>query len=111
MILSNKLSANAFESSVFPSPVGPKNRNVPIGLDGSFSPTLPLLIAFETASTASFCPITLLCRTFSKFFNLSFSSCVSFLTGILVQVEITSAISSSFRIITFLLVLFSHLFL
>ena len=50
----NKTSANAFESSVLPTPVGPKNKNEPIGLFGSFNPTLPLLIAFETASTASF---------------------------------------------------------
>ena len=50
----NKLSANAFESSVLPTPVGPKNKNEPIGLFGSFNPTLPRLIAFATASTASF---------------------------------------------------------
>jgi len=56
----NRLSASAFESSVLPTPVGPKNRNEPIGLLGSFSPTLPLRIAFATAVTASSWPITLL---------------------------------------------------
>jgi len=40
----NKLSAKAFESSVFPTPVGPKNKNEPIGLDGSFSPTILFLL-------------------------------------------------------------------
>ncbi len=50
---SNKLSANAFASSVFPTPVGPKNRNEPIGLRGSLIPALERIIASETFSTAS----------------------------------------------------------
>ncbi len=43
----NNISANALVSSVFPTPVGPKNKNEPIGLFGSFNPTLPLLIALQ----------------------------------------------------------------
>ena len=46
-------SANAFDTSVLPTPVGPRNKNEPIGLLGSLSPTLPLLTALETAVTAS----------------------------------------------------------
>ena len=69
----NKLSEIAFANSVLPTPVGPKNKNEPIGRFGSFKPTLPLLIALLTASTASFCPTTLLCRFSSKFFNFSVS--------------------------------------
>ena len=106
--LSNKSLARVFASSVLPTPVGPKNKNEPIGRFGSFNPTLPLRIAFATASTASFCPITLSCKDFSKFFSFSFSSCVNFLTGIFVQLEITSAISSSVKLSTSLLFLFSH---
>ena len=41
------ISAKALESSVFPTPVGPKNKKEPIGLFGSFNPTLPLRIAFK----------------------------------------------------------------
>ena len=67
--LSNNISDNALDNSVFPTPVGPKNRNEPIGRFGSFNPTLPLLIAFATASTASFCPITLSCNLSSKCCN------------------------------------------
>ncbi|MPN44394.1 hypothetical protein SDC9_191959 [bioreactor metagenome] len=48
----NIASAKAFESSVFPTPVGPKNINEPIGFLGSLSPTLDLLIALDKASTA-----------------------------------------------------------
>ena len=39
------------------------------GLLVLFSPALFLLIALETASTAFSCPITLLCKLFSKFNN------------------------------------------
>ncbi len=48
----NIASAKAFESSVFPTPVGPKNINEPIGFLGSLRPTLERLIAFDNASTA-----------------------------------------------------------
>ena len=41
----------------------------------SFNPTLPLLTAFETATTASSWPITLLCSVFSRFFSL-LSGCI-----------------------------------
>ena len=49
----NIASAKVLLSSVLPTPVGPKKRNEPIGLFGSLSPTLPLLIAFDTATIAS----------------------------------------------------------
>ena len=49
----NTDSASAFDNSVFPTPVGPKNKNEPIGLFGSFNPTLPLRTALATAFTAS----------------------------------------------------------
>jgi len=51
--LPNTASASAFEISVFPTPVGPKNRKEPIGRLGSFNPTRPLRTAFATALTAS----------------------------------------------------------
>ena len=46
-------SARAFASSVLPTPVGPENIKLPIGLLGLFRPTLARLIAFEIATTAS----------------------------------------------------------
>ena len=106
--MSNKFSANALHNSVFPTPVGPKNKNEPIGLLGSFKPILPLLIAFATASTASFCPITLLCKFFSKFFIFSLSSSFNLCTGIPVHFDITSAIFSSFTSTISLILYFSH---
>ena len=50
-------SASARASSVLPTPVGPRNRNVPIGRSGSLSPARERRSAFETASTASSWPI------------------------------------------------------
>ena len=49
----NMASASAFDSSVFPTPVGPRNRKEPIGRFGSFNPTRPRRIALATAVTAS----------------------------------------------------------
>lgn len=58
--LSNKFLARVFASSVLPTPVGPKKINEPIGFLSSFNPALARITAFETAVTASSCPITLL---------------------------------------------------
>ena len=49
----NIAAAKALQSSVLPTPVGPKKMNEPMGFFGSLSPTLPRRIALETASTAS----------------------------------------------------------
>jgi len=108
--LPNNASAKAFASSVLPTPVGPINKNEPIGLFGSFNPTLPLLIAFATAETASSCPTTLLWRLSSRCFSFSFSVSDILLTGIPVHVAITCAISSLFNCITFLELSSFHLF-
>ena len=88
-------SARALESSVFPTPVGPKNRKEPMGRLGSFRPTRPRRIALETAVTASSCPTTRSWRMDSSFRSRSDSSSASFLTGIRVHPDTTSAISPS----------------
>src|SRR5207237_977545 len=55
---SKSVSANARASSVLPTPVGPRNRNDPIGRFGSFSPERARTTASATAWTASSCPIS-----------------------------------------------------
>ena len=50
-------SASARASSVLPTPVGPRNRNVPIGRSGSCRPARERRSAVATASTASSWPI------------------------------------------------------
>ena len=52
--LSNKCLANVLASSVLPTPVGPVNRNTPVGLEGSLRPDHDLLIDFAKISIASF---------------------------------------------------------
>ena len=93
--LPNTASASALETSVFPTPVGPKNRNEPIGRFGSLSPTRPRRTALETADTASSCPITRLCSVSSSFCRRDASLSVRRLTGIFVHPATTSAISFS----------------
>ena len=93
--VSNRDSDSVLASSVLPTPVGPRKIKEPIGLFSSFSPALALRMASETAVTASSCPITLLCRISGSFSNFSRSVSTSLLTGMPVQEEMTSAISSS----------------
>ena len=45
---SKSASARAFASSVLPTPVGPKNKNEPIGLLGSCIPALERIMASVT---------------------------------------------------------------
>ena len=92
---SNKFCASALASSVLPTPVGPKNRNEPIGLPGSFIPAFDLIIDSVIFVTASSCPITRLCNCSSKWRVLFLSVSVSLATGIPVQREMIFAISSS----------------
>ena len=49
---SNRKSASVRASSVLPTPVGPRNRNEPIGRCGSDSPARDRRIALATAATA-----------------------------------------------------------
>ena len=92
---SNNASESALASSVLPTPVGPRKINDPIGRFSSFKPALARRTASATACTPSSCPMTLLCRISGSFNSFSRSLSTSLLTGILVQPEITSAISSS----------------
>ncbi len=82
-------------NSVLPTPVGPRNRNEPIGRFGSDSPARERRIALDTDVTASFWPMTLLCKLSSIRSSLAFSPSNILLTGIPVQRESTSAISFS----------------
>ena len=51
--LSNRALANVFASSVFPTPVGPRKMNEPIGRRGSRIPDLARITASATSCTAS----------------------------------------------------------
>ena len=98
--VSNIKLASAFVSSVLPTPVGPKNKNEPIGRFGSAKPARERRIAFDTATTASSCPTTFSCSFASIESSLSRSPCSIFATGIPVQRERISAISFSPTLLT-----------
>ena len=92
---SNSAFASDFASSVLPTPVGPRNRNEPIGFEGSLMPALERIMASVTFSTASSCHITLSCRVSSRCNVFSLSLSLNLDTGIFVHLEIILAISSS----------------
>ena len=81
-------------SSVFPTPVGPKKINEPIGWFLFDIPERERLTAFDTADIASSCPITrfLKCSSNYKSFSRSDESILS--VGIPVHFETILAISS-----------------
>ncbi len=92
---SNMNSASARASSVLPTPVGPRNRKVPIGRSGSCRPARERRSAVATASIASSWPTTRSCRRSSMWISFSVSPSSSLLTGMPVQRATTSAMSSA----------------
>ncbi len=93
--VSNRNSASALHSSVLPTPVGPRNRNEPLGRRGSARPARERRMAFETIFTASSWPTTRFDSASSMRSSFSFSPSSIFETGMPVHLETTSAISSS----------------
>ena len=96
LVAEHRLGKRALQSSVLPTPVGPRKRKLPIGPvrvlepdsaapDGALPPPL----------TASFCPITRRCSTSSICSSRSLSLSVRLVTGMPVQPETTAAISSA----------------
>ena len=93
--VANSRSASALTSSVLPTPVGPRNRNVPSGLSPSDRPTRARRTVSATISTASSWPMTRACRSVSRSWSRSSSPATSSPTGIPVRAAITAATSVS----------------
>ena len=93
--LPNMNSASALASSVFPTPVGPRKMNEPIGRFGSLSPARARRTAFETIPIASSWPMTRPWRASSMLSRRCDSSWAMRVTGIPVHIATTWAISSS----------------
>ena len=106
----NRNSASAFESSVLPTPEGPRKMNDPAGRFGSFKPERLRRIAFDTAVTASSWPITRSCSTPSMRKSFSVSASVRLETGTPVVMETTSAMSFTPTSLTERLLSSSHFF-
>ena len=93
--VSNRNPASALQSSVLPTPVGPRNRKLPFGRLGSESPARERRTALDTAVTASSWPTTRACSASSMRSSLSRSPSSILDTGMPVHLETTSATSSS----------------
>mmetsp|Transcript_8552 Transcript_8552/g.24135 ORF Transcript_8552/g.24135 Transcript_8552/m.24135 type:complete len:621 (-) Transcript_8552:238-2100(-) len=86
--------ASALHSSVFPTPVEPRNRKLPWGLLGRPMPARERRTASATACTASSWPTTLWCSSPARSRRRSLSDLASLVTGTPVQRLTTSAICS-----------------
>src|SRR5579863_9061761 len=82
---SKSSSASARASSVFPTPVGPRKMNEPMGRFGSASPARPRRTALATAVMASCCPMTRPCRSCSMRSSFCISPSSIFLAHFLFQ--------------------------
>ena len=91
---SNRNSASALASSVLPTPVGPRNRNDPIGRSGSATPARDRRTASATAWTARPWPMMRVPSSSSIRRSLPVSPSSSRPAGMPVQDATTSATSS-----------------
>ena len=73
--------ASCRQTSVLPTPVGPANRNDPIGLSPSFRPALESLIALDSVSIASSCPKITIFRFSSSCFSDALSDAETLFGG------------------------------
>ena len=80
-------------TSVLPTPVGPENRKLPIGLRGLPSPERAMRIADTNASIARFCPNTTFLRSRSSVFSELRSSDVTLRAGMRAIFATISSIS------------------
>ena len=92
---SKRYSASARAISVFPTPVGPRKKKLPIGRFGSFKPERERRTARDVAVTASCWPITRLCKSSSIRKSFWLSVWTNRETGIPVQLSTMCAISFS----------------
>ena len=97
-LLPKRSKASCLANSVFPTPVGPTNRKLPIGRLPSSKPARFRRIARATISTASSWPITLPFRRLPMPFSRSISDAPSLETGM--PVKRSTAAATSFGVAT-----------
>ena len=92
---SNMTFASALQSSVLPTPVGPRKQSAAVGFVGSLSPARERCTASATSCTASSCPITWRRSSSSRCRMRSRSESSILATGTPVQLLTTPAMSSA----------------
>jgi hypothetical protein len=90
---SKRKSASALASSVLPTPVGPRNRNEPVGRLGSLMPARARRTASDTAVTALDWPISRLPSSSSMWSSFWLSPWSMRPAGMPVHAAMTSAMS------------------
>ena len=88
------MKASCFATSVLPTPVGPENRNEPIGLSVLPSPARAILMADASASMAGSWPKTTFFRSRSMVCSLLRSSWLTVCGGMRAILAMISSISS-----------------
>mmetsp|Transcript_69318 Transcript_69318/g.122393 ORF Transcript_69318/g.122393 Transcript_69318/m.122393 type:complete len:282 (+) Transcript_69318:3928-4773(+) len=91
---SNMNWARVLASSVFPTPVGPRNMKLAMGRLGSARPARLRLMASATTRMPSSCPMTRRCSSSSRFKSFCLSDLSIFVTGMPVHLLTTFATSS-----------------
>ena len=87
-----RINDNCLVTSVLPTPVGPANKNEPIGFSSLPIPDRDILIAVDKVLIASSCPNTTNFKSRSKFFNTVVSSELTCLGGMRAILDTTSSI-------------------
>ena len=89
-----RMNASCFATSVLPTPVGPENRNAPIGFSGFPRPERAILIDAASASIAGSWPNTTFFRSRSIVASLLRSSDDTFCGGMRAILAMISSIST-----------------
>jgi hypothetical protein len=102
-----RMKASCLATSVLPTPVGPLNRNEPIGLSGRPRPERAILIAEASASIAGSWPKTTLFRSRSSVFSFERSSLETLAGGM--RAILATISSTSLRLIVFFCLFFGRM--
>src|SRR2546425_249062 len=86
--LPNRKPASERATSVFPTPVGPRNRNEPTGRPGAFSPARERRMARASAEMARSWLMTRLCSSSSMRRSFDISSSLMAVTGLVGKVAV-----------------------
>ena len=100
---SNICSASILARCVLPTPVGPRNKKLPTGLDGSLRPAPLRMIARTIRSTASSCPMILLLRASCRPARRAFAEADILPAGMPVMTETVLIMSVSVTLTVFFL--------
>ena len=107
----NRNSASVLATSVFPTPVGPRNTNEPSGRRAEDRPVRDRRMADAITEMASSWPMTFLCSSSSMRSSFCDSLCTMRASGMPVMSEMTCWMSSTSTTFSSTVIVLSQLFL